>query len=169
MKKTVKNRAFTLIELLVVVLIIGILAAIAVPQYQKAVYKSRAVEAVSLLKALANAEEVYYLANGEYTGDITELDVLVPEELQTTWGNPLFDDKYSYTCARKSECSAGTKNGNLPGFQFNFIHSEDAGVDAGKHYCIGGSDIRNSICRSMGKVDESRTESWAVGKYFIIN
>ncbi len=55
---------FTLIELLVVVLIIGILAAVAVPQYQKAVYKSRMTEALVLADALQKGFTAHILANG---------------------------------------------------------------------------------------------------------
>lgn len=61
-----RSNGFTLIELLVVVLIIGILSAIALPQYQFAVERSRAAEAAINVKALANACEMYYLANGDY-------------------------------------------------------------------------------------------------------
>ncbi len=69
---------FTLIELLVVVLIIGILAAIAVPQYQKAVEKSKATQALTLLKSTAQAAEVYYAANGSWPNSLDELSIDVP-------------------------------------------------------------------------------------------
>ena len=72
------TKAFTLIELLVVVLIIGILAAVAVPKYQVAVEKTRTMNLFSLLKSLQKAQQTYELANGEYTQDPEALVISYP-------------------------------------------------------------------------------------------
>lgn len=69
---------FTLIELLVVVLIIGILAGVAIPQYEVAVKKSRLSANIPIVRTLADAEEAYYMANGAYTAFVTQLDVDMP-------------------------------------------------------------------------------------------
>ena len=71
---SIKRAGFTLIELLVVVLVVGILAAVALPQYEKAVKKSRAAGLLPIIKDIQQAQTVYYLSNGKYASCLNDLD-----------------------------------------------------------------------------------------------
>ena len=74
-----KNKSgFTLIELLVVVLIIGILAGVALPQYSTAVEKARSAEALSLMNAIAAAAERYCFQKDKWPYSLSQLDIEVP-------------------------------------------------------------------------------------------
>ena len=72
------KKGFTLLELLVVVLIIGILAAIALPQYNRVVEKSKSAQALTILKAVSESIQRYYLVNGTYPTDFNQLDIEIP-------------------------------------------------------------------------------------------
>ena len=69
------KKGFTLIELLVVVLIIGILASIGIPQYFKAVERSRVTEATNAFANIKNSQERFFSRMNVYTNSWDDLDI----------------------------------------------------------------------------------------------
>ncbi len=152
------NNGFTLIELLVVVLIIGILAAVAVPQYKQAVLKSQIATFLPLLKTLHQAEETYYLENGSYTALIYKLDVEIPTELTPVVGveNNLVakgdfmlglgaDDVYLMHCPGESTFEGCVDNRD---FALYYKHTHTDHPYAGKMGCISWTDFGKKICQT---------------------
>ncbi len=148
-------KGFTLIELLVVVLIIGILGAVAIPQYQKAVAKSRATEAFILLQTIRQAQEVYYLTNQNYTDNLNDLDISIPaDQIGAKWWakDDTRPNTYIYSCHTSGTCAAVAANrAILPVLQtrFDFVNSDD-GTGSGL-YCVSKdkNNLAAQICKAM--------------------
>lgn len=165
------NKAFTLIELLVVVLIIGVLAAIAVPQYQVAVMKSRLATTISGVKTLAQAAETYYMANGQYPNDdATELDVSEFSGCTTGGVGGQINCKkikYDLNSGPNYKASADNVTGlvyvngkySLSYMQF-LEHPSRAAHLAGLRICnaYDNSALSHKVCKSMGGVKINNTQ-----------
>ena len=160
---------FTLIELLVVVLIIGILAAVAVPQYQMAVAKTRYATLKNLTKSLADAEEAYYLANGTYTEDFETLSV-EPAGCTLSDTEPKCIYSSGVVCSLRARSSSSeytaqcwdTKLGMQ--YMIYFTHSI---ANPGKRICVARnrdlSSVQNKVCKTESGASTPGTGS--VGAY----
>ena len=147
-----KRLGFTLIELLVVVLIIGILAAVALPQYQKAVTKSRAAAVMPLLRAIANAEETYYLANNQYTASYDELSVSLPAGTTVSGGTATLPNGLKIILMSSGYVATTINEGKETGvlqLHYWFRHGIGKNHNPFECYAAVADSLGISICKSF--------------------
>jgi type IV pilus assembly protein PilA len=102
------RRGFTLIELLIVVVIIGVLAAIAVPKFQNTKGKANAASLKADLRNLVTAEEAYFYDNSTYTTDIAALNIRLTTGVTITFGVATaggWSAKVTHPMAWPSQCA----------------------------------------------------------------
>lgn len=149
-----KNAGFTLIELLVVVLIIGVLASVALPQYQIAVAKTRISAMIPMLRSIQQAQERYYMANGSFAQDIRDLDIDC-----AVYGTGVHDGWCYFDS--KGKASAHLENGP------QYVVASDARVSgvlliylyrfpqhASCYAFYTNKDLATRVCRSVAGLDE---------------
>ena len=150
-----KNAGFTLIELLVVVLIIGILAAVALPQYTKAVEKSRAAEGLAMMRSLSAGVEEYVMANGEMPTSFDQLSV-VPKNVTPDAFGCIQGKSFKFCIQNGPRLQSWSLKKNSYGFIW-YSSIQNIGIAGKKFYCyekVGSEANKMGICRAIGGKDK---------------
>ena len=155
------GKGFTLIELLVVVLIIGTLSAVALPQYTKAVEKSRLAEILVVSRAIENAEKVYFMEHGEYSYNFEDLVISLPAGGNKTADNSYeYPDKASYTLYEEGGSRLDVTM-KTTGLTFQTLFDPDF------NQCVTSSTEKRKkltayLCESLGGVKSSQTSDGGI-------
>ena len=173
LQKTSKS-GFTLIELLVVVLIIGILTSVALPQYQKAIMKSKVAALQVALSGVKTAEEAYFAENDRYAVDLNELDIghscsivahgwLPGDTSIINCGNgflvdvisgsynhpPIYPAFYAYYCPTVANTTDATIEHCVSKRDFIYTIWFDHSDHPGERTCEGKTDFGKEVCKTI--------------------
>ncbi|MBR4508535.1 MAG: type II secretion system protein [Elusimicrobiaceae bacterium] len=142
------NKGFTLVEILVVVLIIGILSAIAVPQYNRSVKKSRAMQQVILLKSARESLDAFYLVHREdATPTREDLEIELPPNTDDLDIQVIKNSDGVRVAAREK------KNGG-DDFVIRYFRTSPRFPEyTGRIVCTGQNSTGDKICQDIGGTD----------------
>ena len=174
------KKGFTLLELLVVVLIIGILAAIALPQYRIAVAKAKVASMLPLMRAWKDSYTQWKLVHGEYYEGGSNGGYPTASELGINWPSdwlcPNNDKTYCYNDEWRCEINTGD-NGDIQCHYKEIIYVQmyqgddvaSCGLNSepfsNKVICTAAnsSTIGEKVCKSMGRLAEGCTTDYVIG------
>ena len=166
------KEGFTLIELLVVVLIIGILSAVAVPQYQVAVMKSRFIKLYNISRAYQRAAQEYILANGEWPASFEDLSIDAPagmEEATPSGSSCVMNDEFY--CCMKTAVSGQQESGIICGladyslgYSYSYKSASSTTVK-NRHDCVAKqtNNIANKLCSTYNTTKSSMNMATPTG------
>ena len=151
--KKIKNakQGFTLLELLIVVLIIGILTAVALPQYKMAVGKAKLASIKNATESILQAEQRYFLTHNEYTNDLSSLDIEIPNTINCFFRTSSHNSAYCRT--------------KILGVSVEYANS------ATRHWrrCIAYSRNENDTANKVCKQDTGGNAKDSSSKYIYYN
>ena len=157
------KKGFTLIELLVVVLIIGILSAVALPQYEQAVRKSRYTQLQTVAKTLAEAQDVYKLAVGDFSNTFDKLDVSLPANAQESAdGSVATMGKFRFDIWVNESRTNGCITGSVDSVSYLHCFGSSLGTHIRQCRVRKGVAKDAALCKSMGGVlfSGSAAQDW---------
>ena len=145
-----KHLGFTLIELLVVVLIIGILAAVALPKYELAVEKARMTEALTIMKKMADNIDICYMGGGE--AECTEMALEGFENLKSGSGIGIETDHFAISPYYGPSVLAINKDNDYTLMLLTTTGKNlyPNNFNKGDRVCIPQTDKGTKICKAMG-------------------